>query len=143
VSLGERFRRKCNPEVGDLLIVSRGATIGRLCRVEIPEPFCLMGSVILVKPKRTLIDSRYLSSLLKHPFTYAQLYKTSGSSAQQAIYIKDVRRLVCIVPPLKLQHEFTHRLEIIERMKSVQRIALEELDVLFASLQHRAFQGQL
>jgi len=102
-----------------------------------------MGSVILVKPKKTLIDSRYLSSLLKHPVTYAQLYKTSGSSAQQAIYIKDVRRLICSVPPLNLQHEFTRRFEIIEKMKSVQRVALAELDVLFAALQHRAFQGQL
>ncbi|UOA09703.1 restriction endonuclease subunit S [Methylobacter sp. S3L5C] len=39
--------QRCNPEYGDLLIVSRGATVGRMCKVNIDEKFCLLGSVIL------------------------------------------------------------------------------------------------
>ena len=56
IGLGEKFRKKCNPEIGDLLVVSRGATIGRMCEVTIDEKFCLMGSVILLKLHRQKIE---------------------------------------------------------------------------------------
>ncbi|MDC8449918.1 MAG: restriction endonuclease subunit S [Nitrospira sp.] len=141
--LGHRFRRKCDPERNDLLIVSRGATIGRLCIVDTARDFCLMGSVILVKPFADKIDSRFLSVFLKHPVSRHALYKASGSSAQQAIYLKDVKNLICIVPPISLQHEFARRVAVIEKIKGAQLASLAELDALFASLQHRAFRGAL
>ena len=62
---GLKFRKKCNPEVGDLLVVSRGATIGRMCVVNETRPFCLMGSVILIKVNKTLMDSEFLTAFLK------------------------------------------------------------------------------
>lgn len=142
-SLGQQFRKKCGPEFGDLLIVGRGATIGRLCRVNLHDSFCLMGSVILVKPDRSMLDERYLSGMLAMPSMHAMLYKTSGSSAQQAIYLKDVKKLACPVPPLSLQHIFAIRIQAVEGIKAIQRTALTELDNLFASLQHRAFRGKL
>ena len=142
-SLGQQFRKKCGPEIGDLLIVGRGATIGRLCRVSVPDTFCLMGSVILVKPDRALLDERFLSGMLALPSMHAMLYKTSGSSAQQAIYLKDVKRLVCPLPPLPLQQTFATRIQAIESLKTTHRAALAELDALFASLQQRAFAGEL
>ena len=142
-SLGESFRRKCDPIAGDLLVVSRGATIGRLCLVGTCRPFCMMGSVILVKPTKGLIDSRFLSVFLKHPVTQNHLYKTSGSSAQQAMYIKDLRKLLCIVPPLSLQRTFAQHTDAVDKLKATHRLSLVELDALFAVLQHRAFRGGL
>lgn len=46
-------------------------------------------------------------------------------------------------PPLALQQSFATRIQAIESLKATHRAALTELDALFASLQHRAFQGQL
>lgn len=143
VPLGERFRRKCGPEKSDILLVSRGATIGRLCVVDTDKAFCLMGSVILVKVRKDLTDAAFLSGFLKHPAMRRALYRTSGSSAQQAIYIKDVRKLRCIVPPLDLQSRFATIVESVERQKDRQHAHLDELDTLFASLQSRAFRGDL
>lgn len=141
--LGQQFRKKCGPELGDLLIVGRGATIGRLCRVNVEDTFCLMGSVILVKPDRSLLDERFLSGMLAFPSMRAKLYKSSGSSAQQAIYLKDVKKLRCPLPPLALQRTFASRIQTIEALKVTHRAALAELDMLFASLQQRAFSGEL
>ena len=45
--------------------------------------------------------------------------------------------------PLTLQQTFATRIQAIESLKAIHRAALSELDALFASLQHRAFQGQL
>jgi type I restriction enzyme S subunit len=46
-------------------------------------------------------------------------------------------------PPLSLQTEFAARVAAMERITLTQRASLAELDALFASLQHRAFCGEL
>jgi type I restriction enzyme S subunit len=48
-----------------------------------------------------------------------------------------------IFPPLPLQKEFAQRVEAVEKLKATHRASLTELQALFASLQHRAFRGEL
>jgi type I restriction enzyme, S subunit len=48
-----------------------------------------------------------------------------------------------IFPPLNLQQEFAAHMEAVEKLKAAHRSSLSELDALFASLQHRAFRGEL
>lgn len=141
--LGEKFRRKCAPEAGDLLLVSRGATIGRQCVVCTADPFCLMGSVILIKPHPEKVHAWFLNSYLKHPVVQSTLYKTSGSSAQQAIYLKDLRRLRCFLPPIEDQLDFARSIAAISAVKATSLMSYAELNALFASLQHRAFRDEL
>jgi type I restriction enzyme S subunit len=143
VLLGERFRKKCHPVPGDILLVSRGATIGRLCTVDFSDQFCLMGSVILIKLDHLMVESKYLESLLKHPSMYRKLVKTSASSAQQAIYLQDLKQLICMIPPLNIQQEFVYRVGAIAKLKNSHRASLEKLDALFASLQYQGFRGEL
>lgn len=52
-------------------------------------------------------------------------------------------RIRMVLPPLPLQHEFARRVAGIEKLKTAQRTSLAHLDALFASLQHRAFRGEL
>lgn len=47
------------------------------------------------------------------------------------------------IPPLALQQTFATRIQAIESLKTTHRSALTELDELFASLQQRAFAGEL
>jgi type I restriction enzyme S subunit len=42
-----------------------------------------------------------------------------------------------------LQREFARRVAAVEKLKTAQRASLAEMDALFASLQHRAFCGEL
>lgn len=48
-----------------------------------------------------------------------------------------------IDPPLALQHEFARRAAAVDKIKAFHRASLTQLDALFASLQHRAFRGEL
>jgi type I restriction enzyme S subunit len=48
-----------------------------------------------------------------------------------------------IDPPLALQQTFATRIAAVEKLKAAHRASLAELDALFASLQHRAFRGEL
>ena len=93
---------RCDPQQGDLLIVSRGATIGRVHRIRLNVRFVLMGSVIQVRPGQKS-DGSYLEFFLRRSQTQDELVKTSGSSAQQAIYLAHIKNLPILRPPIREQ----------------------------------------
>ena len=69
--------------------------------------------------------------------------RKSGTTSVFAVYWKSLRTLPVLVPPSDLQHRFATIVESVERQKASQRAHLAELDTLFASLQSRAFRGDL
>lgn len=139
IEKGNLFRKKCDPEKADILLVSRGATIGRLCKVDTSEQFCLMGSVILIKPNSDIVNSAFLTALMKHPAIYMKLFNSSGSSAQQAIYLKDVKKITCIVPPLLLQNQFALIVVKVEEFKKEMEAQSRHIKVYFNSLMQYFF----
>jgi type I restriction enzyme S subunit len=48
-----------------------------------------------------------------------------------------------LMPPFPVQLQFARRIAAVERLNSSHRASLAHLDALFASLQHRAFRGEL
>jgi type I restriction enzyme S subunit len=52
-------------------------------------------------------------------------------------------QIMLVLPPIPLQREFARRVTAVEALKTAQRVLLAELDALFATLQHRAFRGEL
>jgi type I restriction enzyme S subunit len=59
------------------------------------------------------------------------------------INAQELRSISIPIPPLDLQHAFGARVAEIDRLKTHYRAHLAKLDALFASLQHRAFRGEL
>lgn len=141
-----RFRARCNPELGDILIVSRGATIGRSCIVNVVRLFCLMGSVILVKVQNQ-ISSQFLLANLKATSSVKRLQGVSGSTAQQAIYIRDIRSLPVPLSSLAEQHqivaEVERRLSIVAGAEAQVDADLRRADRLRQAILKQAFSGQL
>jgi type I restriction enzyme S subunit len=68
---------------------------------------------------------------------------TRRSAVQFNINTKEIAGLEIPLPPLPLQQTFARRVAAVERLKAGHRAALAHLDALFASLQHRAFRGEL
>lgn len=60
-----------------------------------------------------------------------------------SINMTQLRALPVPLPQLSLQQEFARRVAAVELLKSRHRESLGKLDELFASLQHRAFRGEL
>jgi type I restriction enzyme S subunit len=60
-----------------------------------------------------------------------------------SINMTQLRGFPLLLPPLSLQREFAAQVAAVERLKTAQRVSLAKLDALFASLQHRAFRGEL
>jgi type I restriction enzyme S subunit len=99
---GLRFRRRCDPELNDILIVSRGATVGRVAVLDTNVEFCLLGSVILLKPTSEIL-SLYLFYSLKNKLVQDYFLHSSQSSAQQAIYLEKVATVYLAIPMIEEQ----------------------------------------
>lgn len=65
------------------------------------------------------------------------------SAGQFNINIPSLGSICVPLPPVSLQEEFARRVEAIEQLKTTHHESLTQLDALFASLQHRAFRGEL
>ncbi|MEA5479664.1 restriction endonuclease subunit S [Pseudanabaena galeata UHCC 0370] len=76
-------------------------------------------------------------------FLQKTLEETAPESAQKNINLAILRDLNVPFPPLPLQKEFAQRVEAVEKLKATHRASLSQLQALFASLQHRAFRGEL
>ena len=142
----EKARSRCDPERNDILIVSRGATVGRMCIVNTDECFCLLGSVILVKATAA-IQSRYFLSALKSPLVNKKIVGVSGATAQQAIYLRDIQHVPVPVCSSLEQNQIVEELEskLSEVDQLVQTVAtsLQQAEALRQSILKRAFSGQL
>jgi type I restriction enzyme S subunit len=78
-----------------------------------------------------------------HALTHAKLNRYASQSGQPLVSGSRIYPVELLVPPLPLQREFARRVTAVEALKTAQRASLAELDALFATLQHRAFKGEL
>jgi type I restriction enzyme S subunit len=67
----------------------------------------------------------------------------STGSTHKTIYFPTVQRFRVLVPPLAEQERFTSRIRAADVLRDRTSDHLRELNSLFASLQHRAFTGEL
>lgn len=86
----------------------------------------------------------YLAAFLNSAYSKAMLRGMCKSIIGMAnINATEIQGMKIPSPPLALQQEFARRVAAVEKLKQAQRSALTELDALFATLQHRAFRGEL
>jgi type I restriction enzyme, S subunit len=138
--------KRCNPQLGDILIVSRGATVGRMCIVNTARQFCLLGSVILIKVNEN-INNLFLNYVLKSPIANQKMITVSGATAQQAIYLRDIKKIEIPLPPLAEQHqivqEIESRLSVADKMEESIAHSLLQAESLRQSIFKKAFSGEL
>lgn len=131
-------------KTGDV-IISIAGSIGLIA----PVPESLDGANLtenaakLVPRNREAYDARYLASLLRTPVAQSQIGSHIGQVTIGKLALFRIEKLTVPLPPVELQREFVRRVTTVGKMKKAQRASLAELDALFASLQHRAFRGEL
>ena len=141
-----KYWNRCNPEKGDILIVSRGATVGRLCVLKTERKFCLLGSVILLKINKD-VNSNFLSYLLKSSKINKEIIAVSGATAQQAIYLRDIKKVNIPLPPLTSQYQIVEEIEsrfsVADKLEQTIDESLSKADMLRQSILKKAFEGRL
>ena len=124
---------------GTVVVAIVGATLGITAILDI-EVYC-PDSVIGIQVHSDKASSEYIERVLRfwRPIFVAQAPETARAN----INLETLRPLRIPLPPLPLQREFAAQVSAVERLKASQRASLAKLDALFASLQYRAFRGEL
>lgn len=139
----ERFTKRCRPERGDILYTKVGATYGRPALVDQDVEFSIYVSVCLIKPRKDLINSKFLCAALGLPAVKGQADRRIKGIGVPDLHLDQIREFLIPLPSLSEQREFSAQISAVERIIIGQKISLVKLDALFASLQYRAFRGEL
>lgn len=128
---------------GDEILVSCVGSVGVVVVAdESLRGFNIARAVARV-PLSDAIERTFVAAYLKTDFVQCYFRNELRTVSQPTLNIKQLAETVVRLPPLKLQQRFSQRVTAIEALKITHHAALAELDALFASLQHRAFRGEL
>jgi type I restriction enzyme S subunit len=133
------IRGKLHPV--DSIIVAmygQGQTRGRSALLKVPATCNQACGVIYPAPD-------FLPAFMFHQIrlAYEELRALGRGGNQENLNLQLLGSFEILLPSLNLQNAFAIRIQSIEALKATHRAALQELDRLFASLQHRAFRGEL
>ncbi|WP_426996291.1 restriction endonuclease subunit S [Pseudarthrobacter sp. N5] len=99
--------------------------------------------LIIATPTPGVMSPEYAVAFLNSDAGKRMVLGESRGQIQQHFNVKSLQGAVIPVPPIQAQHELASQLAQIDRVRRVQLSQLATFDALFASLQHRAFSGQL
>ncbi len=125
-------------EGGASLICCIGATIGKMGKAAARSAFNQQINAVTWGP---LIDPDFGFEMMR--FFKAKIANDGASTTLPILKKSLFEKIEVPAPPIKLQHRFATIVQSVEQQKSRLRTHLDELDTLFASLQARAFAGEL
>ncbi|SRR6266404_1463727 len=133
--------KRTRVQAGDVLL-SITADLGRTAVV--PDglgPAYINQHLSILRTKG--IVPRFLSAYFNSPVGKRQVSRRNRQAVKAGLNFDDIRSFVIPIPPIGLQREFERRVRAVDKLRTMQRASLAEMDALFASLQHRAFRGEL
>ncbi len=129
---------------GDVLITIMG-TCGRCAVVPADIPVAINTKHIccITLDAEKCLPSFLHSYFLMHPMARKYLAQTAKGAIMDGLNMGIIKEMPVPLVPMNLQREFEARLEALQKTKSANIAAAAELDALFATLQNRAFRGDL
>lgn len=129
-------------QTGDIVMSIR-ATVGTTAMVppELDGANLTQGTAKIAPGAAT--DGLFLLDYLRSASTQNWIARQVKGATFREITLARLRELPVVLPPLEVQQEFSVRASALSTAASRQQHHLAHLDALFASLQHRAFRGEL
>lgn len=128
---------RTNLQKGDVLLTIVG-TVGRTAIVHNEHNVVLQRSIAVIKPNNQL-KSEYLESALNSYKVSNELNRQARGVAQKGIYLKDIKKISIIVPPIDLQNQFAEIVKQIEIQKSMYERSIKILKELMDKLIDKYF----
>lgn len=140
-AIAEKFPRSC-VRAGEIVMSIR-ATVGTTAIV----PAALDGSNLTQGTARIspgeCVDGTYLLEYLRSDVSQRWIQRQVKGATFREITLGRLREMPVLIPPLRLQREFAETCQQAGQLRSTLEESLDQLDTLFASLQQRAFRGEL
>lgn len=137
--------RRTLVKVDDVLLTITGSRIGRVAPAMSKHCGAFISQhVAILRLDRKKLDPIFLSYYLSLAHGgQRQIEKSQYGQTKPGLNFDQIRAFRIPDVPIRQQQEFCQRLCLIDEVKSIQRAHLAQLDALFASIQHRAFRGEL
>ncbi|WP_395157232.1 restriction endonuclease subunit S [Ilumatobacter sp.] len=135
-------KHECRP--GDVLVGTMGDPNLRACiqppwlKVALNKADCVQ-----IRVDESVATNEWLTALLNSPGTEAKAHSLVMGQTRARIAMGRLRELAVPVPAISEQQEFGDRIESVRDRLRVVESSQHHLETLFASLQQRAFAGEL
>ena len=129
-------------ELNDILYTTVGS-YGNVARVKSDQLFCFQRHIAHIKPDFDKINPKFLEKMLSSYGVRRQADRLVRGVAQKTLNLKDLKEIIVFNIPLVEQNHFVQKCEVIESLKIKSKLALNQIDDLFKSLQNQAFSGNL
>ena len=121
------------PRRGDVLF-SKDGTVGKVHVVNTDQPFAVLSSLAILRPKRDAVDPKYFGHVLRSPSVLREAVKRKTGSAIRRVILSDLKKVKIPLPPLPEQKRIAAILDKADALRAKRRAALAQLDTLTQSI---------
>ncbi len=132
-------------EAGDLLFNTRNSKelVGKTAIFRETGDYVYNNNLMRIRLDER-VDAEYVAQCFLTSFIQQELeFRKSGTTSVFAIYGRDLNTIPIPLPPIRAQREFGERMQKIAAMRKTMNQGEDAVSGMFASLQHRAFRGEL
>ena len=119
--------KRCHPQEGDVLY-SKNGTIGVAKVIDWEGDFSIFVSLALIKPRRELVNSRYLECFLNSDTAYAQATSRSKSGTVTNLHLVDIKTIQVPLPTLTEQQQIVAEIEAERALVNANRELIERFE---------------
>lgn len=103
-------KQNCKPLNGDVLI-SKDGTVGKTVHIDFDKDYVIASSLVILRPIKNVIDSRYLKYNLDADFNQEYLKQLMTGSALKRVSVEKNANLYIVLASLKEQREIVEYLD--------------------------------
>lgn len=130
--------KRCKPERGDILY-SKNGTIGIAKEITWDSEFSTFVSLALIKPKRDIAHSTFLTTFLNTPFALKQARDRTKTGTVQNLHLEEIREIKVPLPPMELQIAFVEQAMQVRSIEAQQAAARAKAKATFDALLAQSF----
>lgn len=135
-------REGSKPEIGDILY-TKGGTTGYAKVVDFEQQVAVWVHIAVLKPRHEIVNSTWLENMLNTDYCYQQSQELTFGIVNRDLGLRRMIKIKLYLPPLNHQEEFVQIVQHFNNIRIQQCESFRQSEILFQSLLHQAFQGEL
>ena len=143
----EEIYARCDIQFGDVLYIKDGATTGIATINTIHEPFSMLSSVALLRPKQNLLEAKYLVYLLNSSEMKSKMLNQMSGNAITRLTLTKIKNTSIRVCPIEEQREIIRILDDLltkeQHIVDIAAATLQRIDTMKQAILAKAFRGEL